>query len=143
MKTYFCQYMENDVSWSWLLFGGYIGAGVLCLTAACVASIVLKRRIRRKNKSFEIEMNNMAGKLVNPRGRFKCRIRLYVLRTILNKHNEMKQIPRCMINFPKPMILLIYYLVRFRFVRSSRPKRTGSSQFKWKGPRRARTFFPH
>ena len=33
-------------------------------------------------------------------------------------------------------------LDRFSFVRSVQPRRTGSGQFKWKGPRRARTFFP-
>ena len=31
---------------------------------------------------------------------------------------------------------------RFPFVRSGRPKRTGCGQFKYKGQRRARTFFP-
>ena len=31
---------------------------------------------------------------------------------------------------------------RFSFVRTGRPKRTGSGQFEWKGPRRMRTFFP-
>ena len=30
----------------------------------------------------------------------------------------------------------------FPLVRSGRPKRPGSDQFKWEGPRRARTFFP-
>ena len=32
------------------------------------------------------------------------------------------------------------YLGRFPFVRSDRPKRTGSGQFQWKGSRCARTF---
>ena len=33
------------------------------------------------------------------------------------------------------------YKGRFPFVRSNRPKKTGSGQFKWKGPRRARVHF--
>ena len=33
-------------------------------------------------------------------------------------------------------------LGRFQFVSSGRPKTTGSGQFKWKGPRHARTILP-
>ena len=33
-------------------------------------------------------------------------------------------------------------LDRCSFFRSVQPRRTGSGRFKWKGPRRARTFFP-
>ena len=35
-----------------------------------------------------------------------------------------------------------YHLGRFLLVRSGRARRTGSGQFKWKRPRRARTFLP-
>ena len=46
----------------------------------------------------------------------------------------------------KLLILKAYFCLhiksRFPFAQSARPKRTGSGQFIWKGPRRARTFFP-